>query len=714
MEKISSSPTIVLTNHFQNHHKKGITGFLTLILLLFFIPCRDTGCASAADENLEPLNRFPRMVQEYFVNQVRQISHERDQRIDSLTSQEDALIYIEDVRQKIQNCLGPWPDKTPLNARTIATIERSDYKIEKIIFESRPQFLVTANLYIPKNKKFPLPGVIGTCGHATKAKASKPYQSYAQGLAKLGYAVLIFDPAGQGERLQYPDEHLNSKVGPPVAEHMHAGNQQFLVGESFASWMVWDGIRALDYLLTRQEVDPDRVGVTGNSGGGTITTWLCGVERRFQMSAPSCFVTTFLRNLENELAADTEQCPAGALAFGLEQADFLAAFAPKPVRLLAKEKDFFDVRGTINAYQELNKLYWLLNAQTNVDLFIGSGTHGYSKDNREAMYKWFNTHTGISNAREEPALQLEKEKTLWCAPKGQVCTLDSKPIYEFTREKSKMLARERQKNLSQKELKKYIRSLLSLDHYEKYRKENPVPEYRILRNRRGRKYPKPYAATYLISTEPGIQAVVYRLSDDYLNCRPPRTGKKAILYISHHSSDAELRNEPVLENLIAQNPNVPFYTCDVRGIGESRPDTCNQDSFLDYYGSDYFYAIHSIMLNRPYVGQKTYDIIRVLDWLKSAGHEDIHLVAKGWGTIPAAFAAVLNEQIDKVTLINALTSFSDIAEAQTYNWPLSCFVPEILKFFDMPDCYRFLSANKHLRQISPWDQNAEHGAREEK
>ena len=112
------------------------------------------------------------------------------------------------------------------------------------------------------------------------------------------------------------------------------------------------------------------------------------------------------------------------------------------------------------------------------------------------------------------------------------------------------------------------------------------------------------------------------------------------------------------------------------------------------------------MLDRPYPGQKTFDVIRVIDWLKSNGYDDIHLVAKGWGTIPATFAAVLCSEIKQITLINALTSYADIAESETYNWPLSCFVPSILEYFDLPDCYRVLE-KKNLRQIDPWNQDAQ-------
>jgi len=169
-------------------------------------------------------------------------------------------------------------------------------------------------------------------------------------------------------------------------------------------WRAWDGIRALDYLLTRKEVDKRHVGVTGNSGGGTMTTWLCGVEPRWTMVAPSCFVTTFRRNMEKELPADTEQCPPLALALGLDHNDFLAAMAPKPVMILAKERDFFDARGSEEAYARLKRLYKLLGADDNIGLFVGPTTHGYSQENREAMYQWFNGTTKISDVSSEPKI----------------------------------------------------------------------------------------------------------------------------------------------------------------------------------------------------------------------------------------------------------------------------------------------------------------------
>lgn len=691
----------------QQSSAKSTFRSLSGLAALSLLSCLAGGAAAArsGNDSLTPLNRFPRMVQEYFVGQLRQIEQQGDERRAALKSRQDAEAYIRDVQAKIQQCFGPWPEKTPLNPRVTGTVERDLYRIENVIFESRPGFLVTANLYVPKGRDFPLPGVVGSCGHSNNGKAAEPYQGFAQGLARQGYVVLIFDPIGQGERLQYTNEQLKSRIGIGVREHLYGGNQQFLVGEFFGSWRAWDGIRALDYLLTRKEVNPKHVGITGCSGGGTMTTWLCGVERRWTMAAPSCFVTTFLHNCENELPADTEQCPPGALALGLDHDDFLAVMAPKPIIILAKEMDFFDVRGGQQAYERLRRLYGLLGAQESVSLFVGPGYHGYSQESREAMYRWFNRATRIGDARTEPNLTIEKDETLWCTPHGQVSELNSRPVYSFTAEKAKALARKRPKELTPPQLRQEVRRLLNLPE----EKESSAPSYRVLRNWRSRGYPKPRWTTYVVQTEPGIQAVVYRLGNEQLLSRPNADTSRAILYVAHQSSDAELREEPLIRELVKADPNAALYTVDVRGIGESRPNTCDEDSYLDPYGCDYFYAIHSIMLNRPYVGQRTYDVLRVLDWLHSIGHDEIHLVGKGWGALPATFAAVLSDRVTQVTLKNAPTSYQTMAESQDYDWPLAVLVPNVLSAFDLPDCYKALQG-RSLRQIEPWGPDAKPAA----
>lgn len=646
------------------------------------------GAGESPRRDLPPLNRFSRMVQEYFVAQVKNAEEAGLKVKAALKTKEDAEAYVATVRHKIRQSFGPNPERTPLNAKVTGTVERDTYKIEKIIFESRPGFLVTGNLYLPQGRRFPLPGVVGVCGHSANGKAAEAYQSFAQGLARQGYVTFIFDPIGQGERLQYVDAALKPKRSIGVSEHLYAGNQQFLAGEFFGMWRAWDGIRALDYLLTREEVDPKHVGITGNSGGGTMTTWLCGLEPRWTMAAPACFITTFRRNLENELPADTEQCPPRAIALGLDHDDFLAAMAPKPVIILAKERDFFDVRGSLEAFARLERLYALLGAADKIQLHIGPTEHGYSQENREAMYRFFNRVTKISKAEKEPALTIEKDETLQCTPHGQVAELKSRTVFSFTKDLAMELAKTRQP-LSGDELKKAVTAVLQLPPTAK-----EPPEFRILRGLKSRNYPRPHATTYAVESETGAFALVTRLGNQSHISRPPQDPSPALLYVSHHSADVEMREEPIIKELLEKSPDQAFYACDLRGIGESRPDTCGSDQFLTPYGSDYFYAIHALMLDKPYLGQKTHDLLRVLDFLRAAGHREVHLLAKGWGALPATFAALLCEPVTEVTLLQGLKSYQEIAESDEYAWPLSAFLPGVLARIDLPDIYRELAKVK--------------------
>ena len=649
----------------------------------------------AAADNLTQMNRFPRMVQDYYCEAMRRAEEAGDKRRAALKTKADAQQYVKNAREKILAGFGPLPEKTPLNVRTTGVLDRDVYKVEKLIFESRPGFLVTGNLYLPKGRKSPMPAVLGVCGHELNAKAAEPYQSFSQGLARMGYVVLIFDPIGQGERLQYKRP---GAIQPErsVDEHLWCGNQQSLLGEFFGAWRAWDAIRAMDYLLSRPEVDPRHVGVTGNSGGGTMTTYMCGIEPRLTMAAPSCWVTSYRRNMENELPGDIEQCLPRAAAMGLEQCDYLAASAPKPIIICAQERDFFDIRGTLESYGRLKHIYRLLGAEENIGLVIGPYTHGYSRENREAMYRWFNRAADISQESPEPKLVLEKDEALWCTPNGQVSELKSRTVFSFTRAKSQELTRSRGE-VSGNELKRLVKETLKLPTVV----AGAVPSYRNLPPLYDRKYPKMGCATYAVQSEPGIFALVHLLTEKLHQSRPTQGIPRAVLYVAHMSSDAEMRREPLVAELVQAEPTASFYACDLRGVGDSQPNTCGVDRFLKNYGSDYFYASQGMMLDKPYIGQRTFDLLQVLTWLEAQGHKEVHLAGKGWGALTATFAAVLSPVVVQVTLKNALPSYTQVAETETYRWPLSAFVPDVLHHFDLPDCYRALAA-KNLRQIEPW------------
>ena len=603
-----------------------------------------------------PLNRFPRMMQDWLVDRVREAEAAGDARRAALKTKEDAEAYVRDARARIARCFGPLPEKTPLNARVTSTQERDAYRIDCLVYESRPGFLVTGNLYVPKGGNAPRPAVVGVCGHSYNGKAEKAYQSFAQGLARMGYIVLIIDPVGQGERFQYlksePGKGLMSRYGGGTGEHIRMGNQLALVGEFIGTWFVWDAMRAVDYLVARPDVDQRHIGVTGNSGGGTQTTWLCGMEPRFTMAAPSCFVTTFRRNAENELPADTEQCPPRVLAEGLDHSDFLAAMAPKPVIVMAQEKDYFDARGSKTTYDRLLRLYTLLGHPDRVRLHVGPDPHGYTQPNREAMYAFFNEATGVSSGKTEPALALEPDEKLLCAPEGQVARLGSRTLMSFTRD---LAAKARPPS---RPLAARIREALRLPE------KIAVPDYRIPRPVGSRGYPAKSSVTYAVETENGVHALVTRLTSESHYSRIPAGSRRAILCIAHHSADAELREEPLIADLIKADPEAAVFACDVRGIGESRPNTCgSSDTFLAHYGSDYFYAAHGVMLDRPVLGQRTLDVLSVIALLAATGHEHIHLAGRGWGALPAAFAAALSPEVRQVTLKNHL--FRCVASARS-------------------------------------------------
>ena len=637
------------------------------------------------------LNRFPGMMQEWLMLQM----HHAAPTVSEWKSKEEAETYVKQTKERIRQCFGTMPEKTPLNARITGTLERDGYRIENIVFESRPGFMVAGNLYVPTKGKGPFPGVVGLCGHSNISKAATPYQSFIQGLARQGYVSFLIDPIGQGERFQWSDGWGKTKKGGGVGEHIQLGNPMCLIDEFIGSWMAWDGIRALDYLLTRPEVDPKHLGVTGNSGGGTQTTWLMALEDRWTMAAPACFVTTFRRNAENELPADTEQCPPAVLAHHLEHSDFVAAMAPKPVIIVAQEKDFFDVRGSIAAYERLKKLYTALGKPENIQLQIGPDPHGYTQPNREAMYRFFNRITGNTGDGAEPTLTKEDDEALWCAPKGGVANLGSKPMASFTKEKAERLAKERRPLIAE-ELVAKAKDLLRLPE------RTGAPDYRILRSAGKRSYPTKAYSTYAVATEDEIEVIVTRLTNEAgFISRPTADIKRAVLYVSHRSVDQELRDEPLVKELISGDPDAAFYACDVRGIGDSQPNTCGVNQFESAYGSHYFYAAHGLMLDKPLLGQRSHDVLRVVDLLASVGHQEIHLVGKGWGALPAAFAALVDERIGQVTLKHALTSYAEVAMDADYDWPYAALLPSVLQHFDLPQVYEALE-KRGLKNLEPW------------
>lgn len=631
-------------------------------------------------------NGYGHMVLDHIVAQVREIRQDRAKRLASIRTRKQALHYQEYVQEAIDKAYRPWPRKTPLNAQVIDVVERQHYNIEKVIFESRPGCLVTGHLYVPHKLNGLAPGVVGSCGHSANGKLADAYQSFCQRLARNGFVTFIFDPFNQGERDQYYSLKDRDSVKSCTHAHNMMGKQLELVGEWFGAWRAWDGIRALDYLLTRPEVDPNNIGLTGNSGGGTMTSWIWAVEKRFTMAAPSCFITTFLANLENELPADSEQYPPGVIGAGLEMADFLIARAPDPAMLLGQAYCFFDRRGLKEAYEEIQRFYSLIKApKKNTELFIGPEGHGYSWHNQEAMVKFFCSHTNKKRITKIKTPENLGPEILNVTPKGEVVPEGATPIYEQIAQKANTLAGKRKK-LSKPQLIRRIKPQLTLPL------RRDIPHYRCLRavTEDGVRL-----ARYAIETETNIRAIMRKRLSTPANSHTLDVEPEAHLYLPHVSSEQDLIEDRWAISLKKQHP---LYALDVRGLGESL--TSDEREIFHPYGNDYMCNGYGLLLGESFLGRRVHDVLSTLDLLVAEGAKKIHLYGRGQGAIHALFASILHDKVNFVTLKNGPISYHAWTQTPLVSWPAANQPRGVLKDFDLPDLIRALGTKITL--IQPW------------
>ncbi|UOQ76642.1 acetylxylan esterase [Hymenobacter sp. 5516J-16] len=237
--------------------------------------------------------------------------------------------YQDSARARFRRVLGPLPARTPLKARVTGTLARVGFRIEKVIYESTPNHHVTANLYVP-NGKGQRPAVLLFCGHEQESKATESYQKTAILFAQNGFVVLVIDPISQGERMQLTDATGKSLTRGGTTEHTLLNAQAALLGRSVPAAQLWDNVRGLDYLLTRREVDAERVGCLGNSGGATQTAYFLSFDDRVKVAALCSYVAAGERNLELTGPADGCVMLPGAGQAGLDLTEYPLIFAPSP------------------------------------------------------------------------------------------------------------------------------------------------------------------------------------------------------------------------------------------------------------------------------------------------------------------------------------------------------------------------------------------------
>ena len=619
--------------------------------------------APAAKAQEPPLDE---MLHRYLLAQARDHFEARRRAIAAIKTPEDIARRQKDLRAFFLRSLGDMPERTPLNPRIVGTLKRDGYRVEKVIFESRPDHHVTANLYVPEGKP-PFPGVLLPCGHSDNGKAYEDYQRACILLARNGMAVLCYDPIGQGERYQMLDEK-----GKPVVrgttEHTMAGIGALLVGRELASYRIWDGFRALDYLASRPEVDAGRLGCTGNSGGGTMTSYLMALDDRIAVAAPSCFITSLERLFATIGPQDAEQNITAQVAAGMEHADYVTLRAPKPTLLTVGTRDFFDIQGSWDTFREVKLIYGRLGFGERVDLVESDEEHGFTRPRRVATARWMRRWLlKKDDAIEEPDFPIASDAELQCTQTGQVLTdFKDVSVFDLNRQREQELRprREAASGHSSKEaFRSDVKNRLGLAHW----KVKPATP----RGQTGES-----ERTLEFELVPGLTIPAIELHHGESADRGPTVVKVGVDWDKERAAGAGPQGRVVL--------------VDPRGMGKTGPKA-ESGRNRSPFGRDWREAYIALYIGRPLLGQRVADLLSILEGLAAESnekeHRGFHLVGAGAAGPIVLHAALLDEHglIKRVTLERSLISWADVVERGISRDQMGNVVPGVLAAYDLPD-----------------------------
>lgn len=354
------------------------------------------------------------------------------------------------LRERMISAIGGFPEKTPLNAVVRPSWSNSAYTVENVLFESSPGIYVTGNFYRPGGEKFkpPYPAVLVALGHSIKGKGARGYQHTCVLLAKAGFASFICDPIEQGERFQPPGDRHN------CSGHNQIGVRAALLGWSMARFRMWDGIRAIDYMVSRPDVDSSRIAMMGQSGGGTMTALLMAVDERIRTAAPSCYISNLRSVCARQSPQDAEQNIFGQLDFGLNHLG-LVLLRDIPVLLAGRYQDFFPYQGTLETWGYAQAFMSASGAKATCAMAFAPGPHGWCESTCSASVDWIRRHfldggcesfsmsnflhldTGFSYDNSDNGIP---EPHSWCASGGRISNLTGyRSIYTVMDEQARKL-----------------------------------------------------------------------------------------------------------------------------------------------------------------------------------------------------------------------------------------------------------------------------------
>ncbi len=627
----------------------------------------------------------PNSLYHYVCDQAYSLLDTRDKEIAGLNSLSDWQQRQKKVRETLLRIVGPFPEKTPLNAKITRTIVKKDYRVEHIVYESQPHFFVTSSLFIPaglkKNSKSP--AILFVSGHSNNGYRAESYQYVILNLVKKGFIVFAIDPVGQGERLEYFDQQTGrSLIGGPTKEHSYPGAQAFITGSSQARFMIWDGIRAIDYLLSRKEVDPARIGVTGQSGGGTQSSYIFAFDERIKAGAPVNYITGFRRLLQSIGPQDAEQNFFQGIINGITHADLIEVRAPNPALISAGTRDFFSIQGARETYAEIRNVYKAYGAEENISLSEDDFGHGFTTKLRERIYAFFQKALNNPGTPEDLNVETLTAEEMQVTATGQVSTsLLSETVYSLNRKEAEKLMNGL--DVSRKDLTAFIpQALKSARELSGYREPagNNDPVFTGRFQREGYVIEK-----YFVKGE-GDYVIPYLL------LVPARANKKAVIYLHPDGKSVEASAGGEIEWFVRNGFTV--LAPDMIGVGELGPGKFTGDAYIDGISHNVWYA--SMLIGRSIVGIRAGDVVRLTNLLKTnIGISEVYAVARKEMASVLLHAAAFDPEIQRIALIEPYSSYYSIVMNHYYN---SSFihgtVAGALIFYDLPDLAASLAPRK--------------------
>jgi hypothetical protein len=588
---------------------------------------------------------------------------ERNEHVAAFKTENDWVGYQNHLKKNFYGSLDMF-EKTPLNARTTGILERETFFVEKVVLESQPGFYLTAGLFIPKVRQHPAPAVIYACGHTELGFRSETYQHVILNLVEKGFIVLAFDPAGQGERLLYPDpETGKSKIGGSTAEHSYAGIQTLLNGTSLSDYFIWDGIRVLDYLETRKEVDMTRIGMTGRSGGGTQTAQIAACDDRIYAAAPENYITSFKRLLQSIGPQDAEQNPYRFIHRGFDHADYLHVRAPKPLLVLTTTNDFFSIQGARETFAEVYQAYAAYGKTENIKMTEDVGSHESTKNNRQALYAFFQKHLNLPGDTTDIETKPFTFKELQVTPTGQVVTsYREETIFSINKKQiavnPKTGLEEQLINIAGINFERKLTSAVYTGNFTTNRIK--VQKYFLETNMKDYALP-----VYVIKGE--------------------EHKKGAVVVWFHPEGKQQLLNEKLLSSLL--NEGHTIVCADLPGTGELHDPDFTGDGTVKGVPFNYVFGANLVGKSVPGIMAEGIDLL--MQFIDNEHHfqeKEIYAVVQGTAASAFLHYTVLNNPYKKTSFLDFPGSSSDLLNNEYFDPSLAFTIPPgSLNYYDLPD-----------------------------